>query len=144
MRIYLGADHRGLELKKEIIGWLETQNMKYDDMGAFELNAEDDYNDYARPVVDKVLKDPKGSIGVLICGSAQGMCMQANRYKGIRAAFCRDAMEASETRSHNDANIVCISSDGLVDYASVISAFLDTEFLGLDKYIRRNRKLDEE
>ncbi|MFV0485032.1 MAG: RpiB/LacA/LacB family sugar-phosphate isomerase [Candidatus Saccharimonadales bacterium] len=144
MRIYLGADHRGLDLKNEITGWLSTQNKDYEDMGAYELEAEDDYNDYARLVVEKVLEDPAGSIGVLICGSAQGMCMQANRYKGIRAAFCRDAVEASETRSHNDANIVCISSDELVDYAAIINAFLDTEFLGLDKYIRRNKKLDEE
>lgn len=144
MQIYLGADHRGFDLKNEVVGWLETQNRQYEDLGAHELDAEDDYNDYARLVVDKVLANPKGSIGVLICGSAQGMCMQANRYKGIRAAYCRDAVEASETRSHNDANVVCISADNLVDYAAIINAFLDTEFLGLDKYIRRNKKLDEE
>lgn len=144
MRIYLGADHRGFELKNEIAGWLATQQREYEDLGAYELAPEDDYNDYARLIAAKVLQDPKNSIGVLICGSAQGMCMQANRYRGIRAAFCRNAVEASETRSHNDANVVCISSDELVDYASVINAFLETEFLGLDKYIRRNKKLDEE
>ncbi|MDR3298092.1 MAG: RpiB/LacA/LacB family sugar-phosphate isomerase [Candidatus Nomurabacteria bacterium] len=144
MRIYLGADHRGFELKNEIVGWLKATQKDYVDLGAFELLPEDDYNDYTKSVVQEILKNPEEARGVLLCGSAQGMCMQANRFKGIRAAHCHNATEMAESRSHNDANIVCIPADELVDYAAIIDALLETEFLTLEKYIRRNRKLDEE
>jgi ribose 5-phosphate isomerase B len=143
MHIYIGADHRGFNLKNEVVGWLKVMSIDCTDVGAKELDSEDDYNDYAKLVVKEMRNDPEG-VGVLLCASAQGMCMQANRYKGIRAAYCRSAAEAAETRSHNDANVLCISSDDGVDYASTINTFLDTEFLGLERYIRRNRKLDEE
>lgn len=144
MHIYIGADHRGFGLKNELVGWLSALKYEFTDFGARELDPDDDYNDYAKPVVREVLAKPGEAIGVLLCGSAQGMCMQANRYKGIRAVFCRNAAEAAEARIHNDANVACIPADEPVDYAAIIDIFLKTGFLESEKYVRRNRKLDEE
>ena len=89
MHIYLGADHRGYELKNNVINWLTSRQITFTDFGANFFDAEDDYNDYAKKVTSALLGDHSGdAFGVLLCGSAQGMCMQANRYKGIRAAIC--------------------------------------------------------
>ena len=145
MHVYLGADHRGFNLKNEVAGWLAAEQLDFTDMGAMELDLNDDYDDYVKKVVRAMLMEPEGAYGILICGSGQGVCMQANRYKGIRAAYCRSAAEAEETRSHNDANVLCLAADDeAVDYKGVIGAFLETKLLDSEKYARRNRKLDEE
>jgi ribose 5-phosphate isomerase B len=145
MQIFLGADHRGMELKGRIANWLASQEIVCIDCGNVTYDAEDDYNDFAKAVVSQVYysKDPQ-TFGILICGSAQGMAMQANRYKGIRAAICREAEEVRETRSHNDANILCLAADNAPDYPALIQAFIATPALTDEKYQRRINKLDEE
>ncbi len=146
MHIYLGADHRGLDLKNSIIDWLNSRQISFTDFGANTYDAEDDYNDYAKKVAT-ALKDnyhPGEDFGILICGSAQGMAMQANRFTGIRAAICHNPSEAIETRGHNDANILCIAADSdQSTYAATIDAFLNYKALGDEKYARRIQKLDE-
>lgn len=146
MHIYLGADHRGYQLKNEVIDWLVSQQIPYTDFGATEYNAEDDYNDYAKLVAKAIQNaDDPESFGILICGSGQGMCMQANRFKGIRAALCYNATEAKATREHNDANIICLSADNLRDhFTDVLDAFFSAKSLSDEKYKRRSQKLDEE
>ena len=144
MHIYLGADHRGYQLKNEVVDWLVNQQFSYTDFGAAEYNAEDDFNDYARKVAEAVLKNPDDSFGVLLCGSGQGMCMQANRYKGIRAALCETADAARETREHNDANVLCISADNARDhFTEILDSFLAAKPLPDERYKRRCQKLDE-
>jgi len=143
MKVFIGADHRGFNLKGQIIEWLKARDIEFNDLGAYELISEDDYNDYAVMVAREVLATPD-SYGVLLCGSAQGVCMQANRFKGIRAAFCHNTAEAKIVREHNNANILCIAADESKDgCGDVLEAFLMTGFLGLERYERRNRKLDE-
>ena len=146
MHIFLGADHRGYELKGQIVNWLESQSIPYTDFGAVSYDAEDDYNDYAKQVARAVLdSDEPQSFGILICGSAQGVAMQANRFKGIRAAICHSAMDALETRGHNDANILCIPADQDADkYAEIIKSFLSSTPIDNPRYQRRNQKLDED
>lgn len=146
MHIFLGADHRGYKLRTDIVNWLNTLQIPYTDFGAEEYDAEDDYNDYAKKVAQALLSsDDPESYGVLLCGSGQGMCMQANRYKGIRAALCATSSEAIETRGHNNANILCISADNVQDHLfEILDSFLDTKPLPDEKYQRRCRKLDEE
>jgi len=146
MHVFLGADHRGFQLKKDVINWLTSQQISYTDFGATTYNAEDDYNDYAKQVVKAILSsDDPDSFGVLLCGSGQGMCMQANRYKGIRAALCNTSSDAIETRGHNDANILCISADNARDHFSeILDSFLDAKPIQEEKYQRRCRKLDED
>ncbi len=146
MHIYLGADHRGFQLKNDVINWLASQQIPYTDFGATEYDAEDDYNDYAKKVAEAILRNPdEEAYGVLLCGSGQGMCMQANRYKGIRAALCNTASDAFEARGHNNANVLCVSADNIRDYFSeILDSFLDGKALPDEKYQRRCRKLDEE
>ena len=145
MQVYLGADHRGFQLKNEIIGWLQSRQIPFSDLGAYEYDVEDDYNDYARKVSAALLSDTEpGSFGILVCGSGEGMVMQANRFKGIRAAVCYDQATAIESRGHNDANVACIpADDGEIIVANVLSAFLTSSALPDEKYKRRNQKLDE-
>ncbi|MBR6811103.1 RpiB/LacA/LacB family sugar-phosphate isomerase [Candidatus Saccharibacteria bacterium] len=145
MQIFLGADHRGMELKGRIANWLASQEIVCIDCGNVTYDAEDDYNDFAKAVVSQVYysKDPQ-TFGILICGSAQGMAMQANRYKGIRAAICHSPEEAVETRGHNDANILCLAADEKLNfYGDIIDKFIHTAALPDEKYLRRKQKLDE-
>ena len=145
MHVYLGADHRGFQLKDEILAWLQGRQIPFTDFGAHEYDAEDDFNDYAKKVAIAMTSNTDaGNFGILLCGSGQGMAMQANRFKGIRAAICSSAMEAMETRMHNDANILCLSADeNSHNYIEIINAFMDTKPLPNEKYQRRCAKLDE-
>ncbi|MBR6168440.1 RpiB/LacA/LacB family sugar-phosphate isomerase [Candidatus Saccharibacteria bacterium] len=145
MHIYLGADHRGFELKNRIAEWLKSESIPFTDFGAKEYDAEDDYNVYAKTVAQAVLGNHGPStFGILICGSGQGIAMQANRFKGIRAAICPDTATAIEARGHNDANILCIPADQQInDFASVIDSFIHTPPLEDPKYKRRNQELDK-
>ena len=145
MHVYLGADHRGFQLKDEILAWLQSRQIPFTDFGAHEYDAEDDFNDYAKKVaVAMTSNTDAGDFGILLCGSGQGMAMQANRFKGIRAAICSSAMEAMETRMHNDANILCLSADeNAHNYIEIINAFMDAKPLPEEKYKRRSAKLDE-
>ncbi len=148
MTIILGADHRGYELKNQIIAWLQQERLSYYDAGATSYDAEDDYNDYAKNVALSI-QNPAPNMprmGILVCGSAQGVAMQANRFRGVRAAICDAADQAAETRSHNDANILCLPADRVdIERAiPIIQSFLETRPLEEEKYQRRNQKLDEE
>ena len=147
MHIYLGADHRGYQLKDELIAWLKGHDISFTDFGATNYDAEDDFNDYAKKVATAILNNPDpNDFGILLCGSGQGMCMQANRYKGIRAAICLTPAEAIETRSHNNSNVLCLPADVISgnDVYDIINAFIDTQPLQDEKYQRRCRKLDED
>ena len=142
MHVYLGADHRGYQLKDEIQG----RQIPFTDFGAVSYDAEDDFNDYAKRVAIAITSNhDDNDFGILLCGSGQGMAMQANRYKGVRAAICDSAIEAMETRGHNNANVLCISADeNTHNYAEIIDAFMDTKPIDEEKYKRRCRKLDED
>ena len=146
MHIFLGADHRGFELKNHIVDWLQNQSIPYTDFGASSYDAEDDYNDYAKQVARSILDSQEAdAFGILVCGSAQGMAMQANRFRGIRAAICHSSAESTETRSHNNANVLCISADQHADdFTDIIESFLHSSPLQEPKYQRRNQKLDED
>ena len=109
MHVYLGADHRGFQLKDEILTWLQSRQIPFTDFGAHEYDAEDDFNDYAKKVAVAMTSntDPD-DFGILLCGSGQGMAMQANRYPGVRAAVCYSPSVAAKARGHNSANIICM------------------------------------
>ena len=147
MHIYLGADHRGYQLKDELMNLLQAHQISFTNFGATTYDAEDDFNDYAKKVATAILNNPDpNDFGILLCGSGQGMCMQANRYKGIRAAICLTPAEAIETRSHNNSNVLCLPADVISgnDVYDIINAFIDTQPLQDEKYQRRCRKLDED
>ena len=109
MRVALGSDHRGLELKRTVIGMLIELGYDYYDFGCYDTNSVD-YPDIAQVVSEAV--SPGGfDYGVLICGTGIGMSIAANKIRGIRAALCRDVFDASRARQHNNANIVCLGGE---------------------------------
>jgi len=106
MKIIIGSDHAGFDHKKLLIEYFNKNNIIYHDCGTYDKESTD-YPDYAHDVSYKVVED-KNNVGVLICGSANGVAMTANKHAGIRAAICWDNEIASLARRHNDANIMCI------------------------------------
>src|SRR3989338_3864167 len=103
--IYLGADHAGFKLKEFVRAHLEKKGYEVYDLGAHELNRRDDYPDFAIKVAREVSEsDNERAKGVLCCGSAQGMCIAANKVSGIRAVSATSVREVKLTRTHNNAN----------------------------------------
>jgi len=148
-RLFLAADHRGFTDKQRLLNLLGNSNVKetYEivDLGPETLKPEDDFNDAAINVARHVKNNP-ASRGIIICGSAHGVSIQANRFKGIRA-ICGYTPELVRLgRLHNDANILCLSSDFMDDTTMnrAVTMFLSAEFLPEERYIRRNARLDED
>src|SRR5687768_10115899 len=106
MKIAIGSDHAGFEYKELLKLWLEKNGFDVKDFGAHS-NASADYPDFAHPVSNAV-ESKQSELGVLVCGSANGVAITANKHQGIRAAICWTEELASLARQHNDANIVCI------------------------------------
>ena len=100
--IYVGADYRGFEKKNALLKFLAENNYDATDLGPYKYSEGDDFNDAAVAVAKKV-RENRGDYGILICDSAHGMTIQANRFKGIRAAHCDNAESAELAREHDDA-----------------------------------------
>lgn len=144
--IYLGADHRGFEKKNELMKLLENCHpgmVEVKDLGAFELVPDDDFNDPAIAVAEKVAKD-ESSFGVLLCGSGQGVCIQANRINGARAVCVKTTEDAVLGREHDWANIVCMPADTLdvKEMEKIVKALCHTKPLNTERHQRRMKKLE--
>ena len=144
MQIFIGADYRGFEKKQEMLEFLIQNGYKVEDMGAYECVEGDDFNDPAIAVAKAVREEP-GSFGILICDSAHGVTIQANRFKGIRAAHCGDEESAKLAREHDDANILCMSAhfSDTRRMEKIAQVFLGTVFESLERRVRRINRLDE-
>lgn len=148
MKIYLGSDHGGFHLKEQVFAYLSKRGFDVEDVGGKELDPHDDFPEFAQIAALKILADEKGSArAILLCKGGQGMCMAANRFRGIRAIVAWDAQAAREGRDDNDSNVLCLPSrviehDG-VDWRDIIDTWLSTPFAGAERYRRRNRQLDE-
>jgi ribose 5-phosphate isomerase B len=140
--IYLGSDHAGYELKGKLAEALNGLRQDVHDLGANALDPADDYPDYAFAVGEAVVAHP-GSFGILVCGSAQGVCIAANKVEGVRAVAVQTEEEAARAREHNDANVLCLSgwNMDLEDAKPVIAAFLGTRFQGEERHARRIGKI---
>lgn len=144
MNIYVGSDYRGFEKKKVLMEQLSGLDCDVDDLGAYEYNEGDDFNDPAIAVA-KAVREDSGSMGVLICDSAHGVTMQANRFKGVRAAHCENEESAKLAREHDDANVLCLSAHFINDdeMQKIVQAFVSTVFTNLERRVRRINRLDE-
>ena len=129
MKIHIGGDHAGFELKGQLIAFLQSLGWDLSDHGTYSAESTD-YPDYAHPTAEAVLAD--NCLGVLICGSANGVCMTANKHQGIRAALCWNAEVAKLARQHNNANIICIPARfvSLEEAKEMVLIFLNTPFEG--------------
>jgi ribose 5-phosphate isomerase B len=138
MRIAIGCDHRGLEIKRAVMNLLEDLGHTPDDCGAFSIEAVD-YPDIAAKVGKKVTGGGAAQ-GILICGTGIGMSIAANKMSGIRAALCYDIFTATRARAHNNANILCLGAETVPDMIlQIVEAFLNTAFEGG----RHQRRLDK-
>lgn len=144
MQLFLGADYRGFELKEGLMRLLAEQGYTITDEGVFEQSDGDDFNDPAIAVAKEVRETP-GSFGILICDSAHGMTIQANRFRGIRAAHCANSESAKLAREHDDANVLCLSAHFIKKELAfeIAKAFLETNFEQLERRVRRINRLDE-
>jgi ribose 5-phosphate isomerase B len=143
--IYISADHAGYQLKKELVDYLAKKlELKITDLGPKEYDKDDDFVDYAVNLAKKVAEDNKNR-GILICGSGHGMCIAANKIKGIKAIVGYSISGAELGRQHNDANILCLAGKIISkDHAeAIVKKFLETEFKNEPRFIRRNEKISE-
>ena len=139
MRIAIGSDHKGCALKATVIETLTGEGYETRDFGCYTEDSVD-YPDIAVEVAGAVAKG-EFERGILICGTGIGMCISANKVRGIRAAQCYDAFTAKRARLHNDAQICCLSAEeGKVRVPSILEAFLTTEFEG-GRHIARLTKI---
>jgi ribose 5-phosphate isomerase B len=139
VRIAIGGDHRGLALKPLVIRLVEEAGHSYKDFGCYTEESVD-YPDIAEKVAKAVIKGDFDR-GILICGTGIGMCIAANKVKGIRAAQCYNVFTARRARQHNDAQICCLSGEeGKAHVPAIIEAFLNTDFEG-DRHMRRLNKI---
>lgn len=142
MRIYIGSDHGGYQLKEELKEYLKKLGYEVEDLGAHELNLEDDYPDFVFPTAESVARNP-GSMGIVIGRSGNGEVIAANKVKGIWAALCWDEEVAKKAREHNDANVLSLGANYIsVDEAkNIIKVFLETPFSGEERHRRRIEKI---
>lgn len=128
--IAIGSDHAGFEMKTRIAEHLEAKGLTVVDKGAFDGSSVD-YPDFAHPVAEAV-ESGQAAAGLLFCGSANGVCITANKHQGIRAALCWQKDIAELARQHNNANIICIPARFVAfEYArEIIDIFLNTAFEG--------------
>ncbi len=137
MKIAIGSDHRGFELKKTLIAFLETLNVETEDMGPFS-DSSADYPEFAAKVASAVANGVCNR-GVLICGSGIGMSIASNKFKGIRAALCQDIYTAEMCRRHNNSNILVLGERlGETLSREMLKVWLETPFEG----VRHQERLD--
>jgi len=139
VRIAIGCDHRGLNLKQFIIKLITELEHSYEDFGCYTTDSVD-YPDIARRVAEAVASGDF-ECGILICDTGIGMSIAANKVKGIRAALCCDAFSARRARQHNDANILCLRAEQEQDTVrEIVNTFLTSEFEG-GRHLRRLNKI---
>ena len=141
MKIAIGCDHGGINLKPVLTAYLDKKGVEYKDCGCFSADSVD-YNDYAVKVTDAV-SSGECELGILICGTGIGMSIMANKVKGIRCGHCHDVFSAKMTRLHNDANVLALGErvvgPGL--FLEIVEAFIFTEFSNDERHIRRVDKI---
>ena len=149
MKIYIGADHRGVRLKARLVKYLsERKGLDVVDLGPEKIVSDDDYPDISAELGITV-RDDKGSLGILLCGSGAGACIAANKVRGIRATLAPDAWTAQAARNDDDANVVCIaaSHETFAEAKRIARAFIQSSFSLAKRHRRRVakvKKLDKE
>lgn len=139
-KIAIGADHAGFELKEKVRDWLTRSGFEYKDYGTYSPESAD-YPDFAHPVASAVEKK-EFDLGILICGSGNGVAITANKHQGIRAAICWNEDLASLARQHNDANVLCLPSRHISAELAlkITDKFLNSSFEG-GRHDRRVKKI---
>ncbi len=146
MKIFIGADHNGFDMKATLVEELTRSGYQVIDEGDKKLQPNDDFPQFAERVVTAMkASDDADARGILVCGSGQGMCIAANRFKGIRAALVWNEHEARAARNDDDSNILCLPARSINDKQalSIANAWLNTAFAGAPRFKRRIKEIDE-
>lgn len=144
MKVYVGADHNGFHLKESLESYLKEAGFTVIDEGNNKLDPADDFPLFAEKAAHAVLRSGHESRAILLCGSGQGMCMAANRHKGIRAALGYDHLSVRSSRNDDDANVLCLPAASLSqkEVYELSELFLNTQFAGAPRYKRRIQQMD--
>lgn len=145
MVTYIGSDHRGYQLKKEIMTMVKNGGYEIADLGDVALDANDDYPDFAIKVAERVSRDSANARGILICGSGVGMCVVANKFANVRAALANSSDQAFDSKNDDNANILCLGSNYLsVEQAKkIVLTWMQTPFAEEPRFVRRLQKVEQ-
>lgn len=140
-KIALGSDHGGFELKEVLKGYITSLGFEVEDVGCCNGDSVD-YVDYAKAVCQSVVNG-NCEKGILVCGTGVGMCIAANKVKGIRAALCADVLTAQLTREHNDSNVLTLGGRiiGVETGKAIVKQWLSTPFSNGERHARRIQKI---
>jgi ribose 5-phosphate isomerase B len=142
MKITIGADHAGYEMKRQLVQFVEKLGHSVHDVGTFEPEKPDDYPDYAILVAEDI-RSGQAERGILVCGSGVGVSVAANKFKGIRAGLCHDHYSAHQGVEHDDMNVLVLGSRiiGPMLAQDAVEAFLNASFSGEERHVRRLNKV---
>lgn len=146
MKVFIGSDHNGFLLKGRLAKYLLSAGYDVVDEGDKKLNPDDDFPQFASKVVHAMQASADAEArGILLCSSGQGMCMMANRFKGVRAVLGYDSASVASARNDDDANILCLPASSLGERQANVLAekFLITHFAAAARYNRRIKEMDE-
>jgi len=143
MRIYLGADHRGFEMKEEIKSWLSENEYEVEDVGNYVFDPEDDYVDFALKVAESIEGNGSTCRGILLCGSGHGVDIVANRFPHVRAIIGFNEEVTTQGREHEDANVLVLPAEWMSSEEAIgrVQIFLDTERVENTRYDRRRARI---
>lgn len=144
MKVFLGTDHAGFELKEEIKDFLQKEGYEVEDCGAYEFNKDDDYPDFISKAAQGVSNNlKKNACGIVLGKSGAGECMVANKIKGVRAFLAVNEKNVRLAREHNDANVISLGSEivPLPQAKKLIKLFLETPFSNEERHKRRIKKI---
>lgn len=141
--IFIGADHRGFDLKVKISKWLAGRGYEFEDVGAYEYDRSDDYADYGISVAQKVAVNPSSFRGIVMCGSGVGVDIAANKVKGVRCGLGFEVDQVYAARKDDNINVLALAADNLTEEESyaLLEKFFETDFVSSDKYLRRLEKI---
>lgn len=145
MVTYIGADHRGFQLKKEIVEMIKNDGYAVVDMGNAMYDTNDDYPDFATKVAERVGRDTENARGILICGSGVGVCVVANKFLNVRAALVGSGDQAFDSKNDDNTNVLCLGANYLtVEQAKkIVLAWMQTPFSGEARHVRRLHKVEQ-
>ncbi len=142
MKIIIASDHAGFEYKSLLIKYLRNKKIEVIDLGAYNTEPSD-YPDHAEDVANAI-KNNEAARAVIICGSGVGVCVAANKFKGIRAGVCHDVYSAHQCVEHDNANVLCLGQRviGIELAYEIVDAFINATFKHLERYERRLEKIN--
>ncbi len=143
MKISIASDYKAFDLKEKVAMYLASKQVDFIDCGCFNTDV-NDYMDFGKIAVENVLKK-KSDLAILMCFNGYGMCIYANRFKGIRGIIARSQWDAEVGRQYDDSNVLCLGSGvtSIKDAKKIIDTFLKIKFESNERRLRRNKKLDK-